>query len=118
MIMNIFYLFRLVFKILKYRLYKKNIFSLIPTLLSLTFFPLTFFKIQNLTKGQRLCLFLKDMGPIYIKFGQILSLCHDIIGYEIAENLSELQDRIQPFSDDLAIKLIEKNLQKKYRKFL
>ena len=110
---NIFYLLRFVSKILKYRLYKKNIFSLPLTLLSFTLFPLTFFKIKNLSKGSRLCLFLRDMGPIYIKFGQILSLCHDIVGYEIAESLSELRDRLPPFSNELAIQSIEKNLKKK-----
>jgi ubiquinone biosynthesis protein len=110
---NILYLLKFISKILKYRLYKKNIFSLPLTLLSFILFPLTFFKIKNLSKGSRLCLFLRDMGPIYIKFGQILSLCHDIIGYEIAESLSELRDRLPPFSDKLAIQSIEKNLKKK-----
>jgi ubiquinone biosynthesis protein len=110
---NILYLLRFISKILKYRLYKKNIFSLPLTLLSFILFPLTFFKIKNLSKGSRLCLFLRDMGPIYIKFGQILSLCHDIIGYEIAESLSELRDRLPPFSNELAIQSIEKNLKKK-----
>ncbi len=110
---NTLYLLRLISKILKYRLYKKNILSLPLTLLSFTLFPLTFFKIKNLSKGSRLCLFLRDMGPIYIKFGQILSLCHDIIGYEVAESLSELRDRLPPFSNELAIQSIEKNLQKK-----
>jgi ubiquinone biosynthesis protein len=48
--------------------------------------------------GQRLARALTDLGPAYIKAGQFLATRPDIIGAEIARDLSELQDRMAPFS--------------------
>ena len=42
------------------------------------------------------------MGPAYIKFGQILSTRPDVVGPELAEQLRVLQDRLPPFSTDVA----------------
>ena len=45
---------------------------------------------------------LTAMGPAYIKFGQILSTRPDVVGPELAEQLRVLQDRLPPFSTDVA----------------
>ena len=45
---------------------------------------------------------LTAMGPAYIKFGQILSTRPDVVGPELAEQLRVLQDRVPPFSTDVA----------------
>ena len=45
---------------------------------------------------------LTAMGPAYIKFGQILSTRPDVVGIELAEQLRVLQDRLPPFSTDVA----------------
>ena len=45
---------------------------------------------------------LTAMGPAYIKFGQILSTRPDVVGSELAEQLRVLQDRLPPFSTDVA----------------
>lgn len=48
--------------------------------------------------GQRLARALTEAGPSFIKLGQALSTRPDLIGEEIAEDLTELQDRLAPFS--------------------
>ena len=50
------------------------------------------------------------LGPAYIKFGQILSTRPDVVGPELAEQLSMLQDRLPPFSQDQARAMIEADL--------
>jgi ubiquinone biosynthesis protein len=53
---------------------------------------------------------LTALGPAYIKFGQILSTRPDLIGAELAEQLSVLQESLPPFSRKLALIEIEKDL--------
>ncbi|HWL57149.1 MAG TPA: 2-polyprenylphenol 6-hydroxylase [Paracoccus sp. (in: a-proteobacteria)] len=47
------------------------------------------------------------LGPAYIKFGQILSTRPDVVGPELAEQLSMLQDRLPPFPQDQALRIVE-----------
>lgn len=47
--------------------------------------------------GQRLAAALRDLGPTFIKFGQALSTRPDLVGEEVAADLSDLQDRLPPF---------------------
>jgi ubiquinone biosynthesis protein len=54
---------------------------------------------------------LTVLGPAYIKFGQILSTRPDIVGTELAMQLSVLQESLPPFSRDLAISEIERDLK-------
>ena len=51
---------------------------------------------------------LEDLGPIFVKFGQILSTRKDLLPDDIADELAKLQDRVPPFSDKLATAIIEK----------
>ena len=51
---------------------------------------------------------LEDLGPIFVKFGQILSTRRDLIPTELADELSKLQDAVPPFPGDQARKIIEK----------
>ena len=53
---------------------------------------------------------LEDLGPIYIKFGQALSTRKDILPDDIADELVKLQDKVPPFSNDLARQVIEQQL--------
>jgi ubiquinone biosynthesis protein len=53
-------------------------------------------KIPN--RGVRLRLALEALGPIFVKFGQMLSTRRDLIPLDIAEELAKLQDRVPPFS--------------------
>jgi len=51
---------------------------------------------------------LEDLGPIFVKFGQILSTRKDLLPDDIADELAKLQDRVPPFPGDLATAIIEK----------
>ena len=59
-------------------------------------------------RGQRIREALEDLGPIFIKFGQMLSTRKDLLPEDIAEELTALQDRVPPFDGALAQSLIEK----------
>ncbi|MBI5120281.1 MAG: 2-polyprenylphenol 6-hydroxylase [Rhodospirillales bacterium] len=60
--------------------------------------------------GQRLAAALIELGPSFIKFGQTLSTRSDILGDEIAADLSELQDRLEPFPGPQARATVEAEL--------
>ena len=60
--------------------------------------------------GQRLARALQEAGPSFIKLGQALSTRSDLLGDELAEDLSDLQDRIPPFDGNLAKRTIEAEL--------
>jgi ubiquinone biosynthesis protein len=49
------------------------------------------------TRGARLRVALQELGPIFVKFGQLLSIRPDLIPEDIAQELSQLQDRVPPF---------------------
>jgi ubiquinone biosynthesis protein len=65
---------------------------------------------KNLSRGDRLRLALEALGPIFIKFGQILSTRPDLVPTDIVDELVKLQDNVPPFSSKEAIKLIESQL--------
>ncbi len=50
---------------------------------------------------------LEDLGPIFVKFGQILSTRRDLVTAEIGDELSKLQDSVQPFSGAQARAIVE-----------
>ena len=60
--------------------------------------------------GQRLARALSEMGPSFIKLGQSLATRSDLLGEEIAADLSELQDRLPPFPAEQARQVIEREL--------
>lgn len=57
--------------------------------------------------GQRLRLALQELGPVWIKLGQMLSTRRDLFPPEIADELALLQDQVEPFSGKLAREQIE-----------
>lgn len=59
-------------------------------------------------RGQRLREALEHLGPIFVKFGQVLSTRRDLLPPDIAEELALLQDRVPPFSSDVAVATIER----------
>src|SRR5881398_3968979 len=58
----------------------------------------------------RLRLALEELGPIFVKFGQVLSTRRDLMPLDIAIELAMLQDRVPPFDPALAIAQIELSL--------
>ena len=59
-------------------------------------------------RGQRLREALERLGPIFVKFGQVLSTRRDLLPPDIADELALLQDRVPPFPADVAIATIER----------
>lgn len=60
--------------------------------------------------GERLRLALQELGPVWIKFGQMLSTRRDLFSIAIAEQLTILQDKVQPFDGALARAHIERSM--------
>jgi len=54
---------------------------------------------------------LEDLGPIFVKFGQIISTRRDLIPEDIADELANLQDQVPPFPGDQARAIVERALQ-------
>ena len=59
-------------------------------------------------RGQRLREALEQLGPIFVKFGQVLSTRRDLMPPDIADELALLQDRVPPFDPAIAIATIER----------
>ncbi len=71
------------------------------------FAPRTPASVARLPRGERLRLALQELGPIFVKFGQILSTRRDLLPADIAEQLSLLQDQVAPFDGDTARAIVE-----------
>ena len=59
-------------------------------------------------RGQRLREALERLGPIFVKFGQVLSTRRDLLPTDIADELALLQDRVPPFDPAIAVATIER----------
>jgi ubiquinone biosynthesis protein len=60
-------------------------------------------------RGARLREALERLGPIFVKFGQVLSTRRDLLPPDIAEELARLQDRVPPFPSAVAVATIERS---------
>ena len=69
---------------------------------------LQFWRTLTAPRAERLRLALEALGPIFVKFGQVLSTRRDLMPTDIADELAHLQDRVPPFDSALALKEIEK----------
>jgi ubiquinone biosynthesis protein len=63
-------------------------------------------------RGARLRQALETLGPIFVKFGQVLSTRRDLLPLDIADELAKLQDQVPPFAAELAVAEIEGALGK------
>ena len=59
-------------------------------------------------RGARLRMALEKLGPIFVKFGHVLSTRRDLLPLDVADELALLQDRVPPFPGVQAVALIEK----------
>jgi len=77
--------------------------------------------IAGMPRGARLRLALQELGPIFVKFGQILSTRRDLVPPDIAEELTHLQDRVAPFDGEIARNIVElelgRNIEDAYAAF-
>jgi ubiquinone biosynthesis protein len=63
-------------------------------------------------RATRLRIALEDLGPIFVKFGQMLSTRRDLLPDDIANELAKLQDQVPPFSFSIAKNILEKAYRK------
>ena len=73
---------------------------------------LTFGRRLNAPRGQRLREALERLGPIWVKFGQVLSTRRDLLPPDVADELARLQDRVPPFDPAVAVSIIERSFRR------
>jgi ubiquinone biosynthesis protein len=72
--------------------------------------PFNWFRSNALSEGERLRLCIESLGPIFIKFGQMMATRRDLFGDEITNELEKLLDRVPPFPLQQAREIIEQQL--------
>ncbi|MGC9311637.1 MAG: ABC1 kinase family protein, partial [Sediminispirochaetaceae bacterium] len=70
----------------------------------------TQFSIEQASTWVRIRLAIEELGPTFIKFGQILSNRPDLVPRELQDELEKLQENVAPFPAEEAIELVEKEL--------
>ena len=73
---------------------------------------LTGSKRSELERGERLNLALTELGPIFVKLGQMLSTRRDLLDENLAKSLAKLQDDVEPFCGKLAVTTVEQQIGK------
>jgi ubiquinone biosynthesis protein len=67
--------------------------------------------VRNLSRGERLRHALTELGPIFVKAGQVLSTRRDLVPADIADELALLQDQVAPFPGSVARVIVEQELK-------
>src|SRR3989338_1076943 len=65
---------------------------------------------RRMSRSERLRYIIEDLGPTFIKFGQILADRPDLASESLRSELKKLQTAARPFDDDIAINIIENEL--------
>ena len=74
--------------------------------------PFYWLRRRDAPRGERIRRALQDLGPIFVKFGQMLSTRRDLLPHDIADELAKLQDQVPPFPGRAAREIVEKTLGK------
>ena len=69
---------------------------------------LSFGRNLNSPRGVRLREALESLGPIFVKFGQVMSTRRDLLPPDISDELTRLQDRVPPFPSAVSVAIIER----------
>ncbi|CCD28993.1 2-octaprenylphenol hydroxylase of ubiquinone biosynthetic pathway [Candidatus Glomeribacter gigasporarum BEG34] len=64
-------------------------------------------RVFDASRGVRIRCAFEQLGPIFVKFGQMLSTRRDLLAPDIADELAKLQDQVPPFDSSIAIAVIE-----------
>jgi ubiquinone biosynthesis protein len=79
-----------------------------PVRFALYLLPWNWFRRTRAPRAVRLRLALEELGPLFVKFGQILSTRRDLLPDDIAEEFAHLQDNVAPFPGAIAHTLVER----------
>jgi ubiquinone biosynthesis protein len=71
-----------------------------------------FWRDLSAPRAERLRLALQDLGPLFVKFGQMLSTRRDLLPVDIADELAKLQDRVPPFPSEQVVATLERVYRK------
>lgn len=66
--------------------------------------------VEGVGDARRLCIALQELGPAFVKFGQVLSVRQDLLPPQIIEELQKLQDAVPPFPGEEARRIVEAEL--------
>jgi len=111
--MRVFRLLRIVFTVFRFGLDEMVLSNLRSPLLQRVVRVVTFGRSLAEPRGVRLRRALEDLGPIFVKFGQVLSTRRDLLPTDIANELAKLQDAVPPFDSAVAVREIERGLGRK-----
>jgi len=105
-------LFRIFWVFCRYRLDIFLPLTELPPVLKVIFIlaPWHLFPQPKLDRGDRLRIALEELGPVFVKFGQILSTRRDLLPDDMADSLKTLQDKVPPFPSDSAREIVERAL--------
>ena len=70
--------------------------------------PWNWWRSRQFKRGEAIRISLEELGPIFVKFGQMLSTRRDLLPEDIANELAKLQDQVPPFPGEKAQAMIEK----------
>lgn len=113
MFTSAFRFLRIFYTVLRYRLDVFIPFHLLPWYIRFSLGAVCAIGRKGASKnrGERLRLALESLGPIFVKFGQILSTRRDLLDDDLADELAKLQDKVPPFSGKTAKAIIERDLK-------
>jgi ubiquinone biosynthesis protein len=83
-----------------------------PVRFLLYLLPWHWFRGEMPPRGERIRRSLEELGPMFVKFGQMLSTRRDLLPDDVAQELAKLQDRVPPFPGVEARAIVEKSLNK------
>ncbi len=101
---------KILYCVLRYLVNRKVISRSHPVLRAISYLN-PFSYLRQHTRGAALRLCLESLGPIFIKFGQLLSIRGDLFEAAVIRELEQLQDNVTPFSSTTVIHLIEKQFK-------
>lgn len=109
MIMQFVSLAKAIFLLFRYGLINDAA-NLHPITKLLGFINIFYYTTRNQSLGERLVSYLESMGPLFIKFGQLLSTRTDLLDKSVTSELKRLTDACPPFNSAIAVSSIEKSL--------
>ena len=85
----------------------------LPLKMRMALAPAALYSATNLSRGERIRKALEELGPVFIKFGQLLSTRPDLVPADICGELDNLQDNVPPFDPEQFQQIVEKALNGK-----
>ena len=81
-----------------------------PLLVRIALTPYTLYPKFNGSRGHAIRMACEDLGPVFVKFGQLLSTRPDVLPADVVGELDQLQDNVTPFDPDLSKHIVERAL--------